>query len=366
MYSRSLLTGLLTAGLLLAGKQVPACSLAFVNNRKVAKIVVRSMDLPVALPERPKFVVFPAGSRRNSQTSVLPGIKARIEGPGSNTLSWTAKYGSAGVVSFDGGTSDGLNEKGLAAHVLVLDESRLEPPDSRPALPDTHWVQYVLDNFATVNEVVEAHRAGKFRLAAAWSPDLGYAKHLPTHLAVQDMSGDSAIIEYVKGKLLIHHGQQYRVMTNDPPYDQMVALMKQYAPFGGTQPLPGGLTPEDRFLRLADYSRYLPDPQSYIEAVASALSLLRIAQVPFRDPARLPGQGFWGAVQTNWVSAADVTNRIYYVNSSTVPSLLWLDLKKVDFKAGAPVLFLNLHDPKVGGDARTYLKRWQSDQNGSM
>jgi penicillin V acylase-like amidase (Ntn superfamily) len=186
--------------------------------------------------------------------------------------------------------------------------------------------------------------------------DLGYPKHLPTHLTVQDTSGDSAIIEFAKGKLVIHHGPEYRVMTNDPPYDEMIELTKQYVPFGGTKPLPGDAESEDRFVRLAAYA---PDPKNYTEAVAGALSLLRIAQVPFRDPVRVPDQGFWGAVQTNWVSAVDVTNSIYYVNSATVPSLFWLDLKAANLTRGAPLLYLDLHDPTVGGNALRYLKPWQ-------
>jgi penicillin V acylase-like amidase (Ntn superfamily) len=356
---RAVLAGLLAVPFALKASRVSACSLAFVNDRAIAKIVVRSMDLPVALPERPKFVVFPRGIARDSQVSLLPGIKAKIEGVGPDTMRWTAKYGSAAIVSFEGATTDGVNEKGLAAHVLVLDDSQLEAPDDRPVLPDTHWTQFVLDNFATVTEVVEAHRTGKFRIAAAWSADLGYPKHLPTHLTVQDTSGDSAIIEFAKGKFVIHHGPEYRVMTNDPPYDEMIELTKQYVPFGGTKPLPGDAESEDRFVRLAAYARYLPDPKNYTEAVAGALSLLRIAQVPFRDPVRVPDQGFWGAVQTNWVSAVDVTNGIYYVNSATVPSLFWLDLKAANLTRGAPLLYLDLHDSTVGGNALRYLKPWQ-------
>ncbi|HUZ90367.1 MAG TPA: linear amide C-N hydrolase, partial [Methylocella sp.] len=193
MQRRSFLIGLLAVPLALKANTLAACSLAFINDRKIAKIVVRSMDLPVALPERPKFFVFPRGMARNSQMSVIPGIKAKIEGVGPDTMRWTSKFGCAAMVSFEGGTTDGLNEKGLAAHMLVLGESQLEPPDDRPVLPDTYWAQYVLDNFATVKQVVEAHRGGSFRIAAAWSTDLGYPKHLPTHLAVQDFSGDSAI-----------------------------------------------------------------------------------------------------------------------------------------------------------------------------
>jgi len=351
---------MLAAPLAFRADFLSACSLAFVNDRKIAKVVVRSMDLPVALPERPKFFVFPRGLARNAQASVIPGVKGKIEGVGPDTMRWTSKFGSVAIISFELGATDGLNEKGLAAHLLVLDESELEAPDSRPVLPDTHWGQYVLDNFATVNEVVEAHRGGDFRVAPAWSTDLRYSKHIPTHLAVQDSSGDSAIIEYVKGKLVIHHGPEYRVMTNDPPYDQMIELIKQYAPFGGTRPLPGGEGAEDRFVRLAAYSKYLPDPKNYAGAVAGALSLMRIAQVPFRDPDRVSDKGFWGAVQTNWVTAADVTNRVYYVNSATAPSLTWLDLNEANFKSGAPLLFLDPHDPKVGGDANRFLKRWKA------
>ena len=89
---------------------------------------------------------------------------------------------------------------------------------------------------------------------------------------------------------------------------------------------------------------------------------MRVAQTPFRDPARVPEseQGPMAGVQTNWVSVADVTEGIYYVNSATAPSLFWLELRKANFRQGAPVLFLDPHDPRVGGDARRHLKRWRA------
>ena len=340
--------------------KVRACSLVFVNDRKLAKIVVRSMDLPASFPERLKFFVFPRGMTRDGKSSVVPGITARLDGVGPNALGWTSLYGNAAMVGFDGGATDGLNEKGLAAHVLVLGVSQHEPQDARAELPDALWVQYVLENFATVKEVVDAHTSGRFRLVASWSSDLGFPQPLGLHLAVEDTGGDSAIFEYVGGKLVIHHGSEFRVMTNDPPLDEMLARMRNYQELGGSEALPGAATPENRFARLEAYYKYLPDPENYTQAVAGALSLLRIAQVPFRDPARVPagGKGLAG-VQTNWVSAADVTNDIYYINSATVPSLFWLDLKTADFSPGAAVMFLDPHDPKIGGDAKRFLKPWQ-------
>ena len=360
MHRRSFLTGLLAAPFALSADKLLACSRVFVNDRKLAKIVVRSMDLPVSFPERPKFFVFPRGLPRDGKSSVILGAKARLDGVGSNAVHWTSRYGHAAMVGFDGGATDGLNEKGLAAHVLVLGISQHEAKDDRAELPDALWVQYVLENFATVNEVVDAHKSAKFRVVGAWSTALGLAKPLGLHLAVEDASGDSAIFEYVGGKLVIHHGPEYRVMTNDPPLDEMLARMQKFKELGGAEELPGAATPEFRFARLSAYYKYLPDPANYIEAVAGAMSLMRIAQVPFRDPSRVPagGQGLAG-VQTNWVSAADVTNDIYYINSATIPSLFWLDLKKADFSPGATLLFLDPHDPKIGGDAQRYLTPWK-------
>ena len=54
------------------------------------------------------------------------------------------------------------------------------------------------------------------------------------HLVVSDATGDSAVFEYVDGKLVIHHGKQYKVMTNSPTYDKQLAIM-EYWKEAGTQ-----------------------------------------------------------------------------------------------------------------------------------
>jgi hypothetical protein len=86
MQRRSFIAGLSAVPLALKVNTLHACSLVFVNDRKIAKIVVRSMDLPVSFPERPKLFVFPRGMARTSTSGVVPGIRARIEGIGSNTV----------------------------------------------------------------------------------------------------------------------------------------------------------------------------------------------------------------------------------------------------------------------------------------
>jgi choloylglycine hydrolase len=358
------LLGAVVAGVaLLSEAPAEACSRVFINDHKIAKIAVRSMDLPGKQPERPRLVVFPRGTERDCTRSVLPGVKGKIEGLGKNSLKWTSKHGNVVMTGFDAGVSDGINEHGLAAHLLTLVAVKHEPADDRPELSDALWVSYVLDNYKTVKEVVQAHKDGKFRLVAVTAPELHHKATLGSHLAVEDPTGDSAILEYLDGKLVVHHGPEYTVMTNDPPLDEMLKRMKKYKAFGGTQPLPGdSLEGEYRFARLAAHQKFLPEPKDYTAAVAGALSLMRIAQIPFRDPEKdkkTEPEALWRGCQTNWVSAADLTHKVYYISSSVVPSLGWVELKDLDFGAGAPVLFLDPHDPKQGGDLAKRLREWE-------
>lgn len=83
---------------------------------------------------------------------VLPRGIERKDGVGGS-LSWTAKHGSLVAGAFDLMSVDGVNEAGLAGHVLWLTESDYGTHDeSKPALSMAVWLQYFLDNFATVAE----------------------------------------------------------------------------------------------------------------------------------------------------------------------------------------------------------------------
>ena len=66
-------------------------------------------------------------------------------------MEWTSKYGSVVASVYEGGTADGMNEKGLVANLLYLAESEYPAADDkRPGVCITAWAQYLLDNFATV------------------------------------------------------------------------------------------------------------------------------------------------------------------------------------------------------------------------
>jgi choloylglycine hydrolase len=335
--------------------QASACSRVLVNDNDIAKVVVRTMDLPLTIPEMPQLVVFPPGIRRDSSRSLLPFIDAEGTGIVGKQLTWTAKYGSVAIVSFGTVSTDGVNEHGLAVHMLYLAESQYEEEGKEPALGQAFWPQYILDNFKTVDEVVKAHEARSFRIVEVKPADPNAPDLAGGHVAIEDPTGDSAILEFLGGELVIHHGPEFRVMTNDPSYDEQLANLKRYKDFGGTLELPGGIEPDERFVRLSAYEKMLMAPEDTIDAVAGALSLMRIAQIPFRNPAMDTQETLWAGCQTNWVSAVDLTNKIYYFNSARSPSLIWVDLDDLSFKKGDPILLLDPEDPELGGNVEAKL-----------
>ena len=208
---------------------------------------------------------------------------------GPNSPKWVFKYGSLIAAGYDIGSADGMNEAGLVANLLYLAESDYGQPDGKPAISISLWAQYVLDNFATVDAAVEALSKEPFRVIA---PKLPNGQGAQLHLAISDSSGDSAIFEYIGGKLVIHHGKQYRVMTNSPSFDQQIALNAYWQDIGGDHFLPGTTRAADRFVRATflikaiptevapNYITALPGEKFEYQAAASVLGVMRAVSVP--------------------------------------------------------------------------------------
>ena len=259
---------------------------------------------------------------------------------GSRSVRWTSRYGSVIAAGYDIGSTDGLNEAGLAANVLYLVEAEYPKDDGkRPTLCISTWPQYVLDNFATTAETVEALAADPFVLLA---PDLPNGKALSLHLAVSDASGDSAVFEYVGGSLRIHHGREYQVMTNSPVYDEQLAINRYWETIGGTVMLPGTNRAADRFARASFYIRAIPQTEDRRAALASVLGVIRNASVPLGIST--PGQP--NISSTLWRTLADHKHRTYFFDSATSPNAFWAPLEDLDLAEGAPVKKL----PLAGGE----------------
>lgn len=299
------------------------CTRVFWNRNGVAMVVARTLDWETS--DEPRLWAIPRGTARSG-----------VAGEGS--AGWTSRYGSLTVEGWGQVTSEGLNEAGLSARVLYLEAADWEPADERPAVANLVWAQYAVDNFATVAEAL----AGLATIRVVSMPMHG--AHLGAHLLLEDATGDSALVEMLGGKATVHHGAQYDVATNDPPYDEQVAGLSRYRPWGGDLGIPGDIVSEERFARATYFLSHLPPPADDAEAVAGVFGVIRNCQVPYGAP-----DNRFDTFPTWWASVTDLTERVYYFQSTRAPNVVWVELGDLDFTAGAPVLALDPRDPELTG-----------------
>lgn len=317
-----------------------ACSRAVYFGLEGQTVTGRSMDWVEDM--QTNLWIFPRGIERDG-------------GMGEKGFKWTSKYGSVIASVYEAGTADGMNEKGLVANLLYLAESEYPGAagDTRPQVSIAAWTQYVLDSFATVDETVAEMRKEAFRLVGVVAPNGVEGK---VHLSISDASGESAIFEYVGGKLVIHHGRQYQVMTNSPVYDRQLALNEYWKQIGGTVMLPGTNRAADRFARASFYINATQQSADPREAVAAVFSVIRNVSVP----RGISTEGQPNISSTIWRTVADQKNKTYYFEDTTSPSLVWVKLNQVDFRPGSGIRKLTLHgNPDLGGDQTAQFREAQ-------
>ncbi|WP_137045124.1 linear amide C-N hydrolase [Pseudolabrys sp. FHR47] len=308
---RTTLTWITAGALALAPLGADACTRAVYLGTNDIVITARSMDWKSEITSN--LWIFPRGMTRSGET-------------GANTIKWTSKYGSVVVSGFEVSTTDGVNEAGLAANLLWLVESDYPKFDgSKPGLTIAAWAQYALDNFATVAEAVAALKDEPFTIVTDNVP--GQQLLTTLHMSLSDASGDSAIFEYIGGKLVIHHSRTYQVMTNSPLFDQQLALNAYWQSIGGTVMLPGTNRAADRFARASFYINAVPKFDDPNLALAAVFSVIRNASVPYGIST--PDQP--NISSTRWRTVVDHKRRLYFFESALTPNTFWVDLNKIDF-----------------------------------
>ena len=329
-HGRAALVAAVVATACLAAAAAQACTRAVYLGPEDQIVTGRSMDWQEDM--RTNLWLFPRGMNRDG-------------GLGRGSLEWTSLHGSVVASVYEGATADGMNEKGLVANILYLAESEYPATDDpRPVVSICAWTQYVLDRFASVEEAVADLRKEAFRVVPVTTPN---GRPGMVHLSISDATGDSAIIEYVGGKTVIHHGRQYQVMTNSPLFEQQIALDRYWREIGGTVMLPGTNRAADRFARASFYinaCRQSSDPR---EAVADVFSVMRNVGVP--RGITTPDKP--NISSTIWRTVADQKQRVYYFESTFSPSVVWVKFADLDFGPSSGVRKLQLDgEPDLAGN----------------
>ncbi|GAA1318356.1 linear amide C-N hydrolase [Nonlabens tegetincola] len=265
--------------------------------------------------------------------AVRPRGAVRQSAPGDpGSFEWTSHYGSVVSLMYGEISVDGINEAGFQASGLYLAESDYGARDTaRPALALAQAIQCLLDRFETVADAVAWLQQSNVQIIPL---DIG-GKPGTGHIALADRSGDSAIVEFLEGELVLHHGAEFTVMANSPQYDEQLELERRYAGLGGSDPLPGGTDSPDRFARAAYYSSRLPHTRDEREAAAYVFSVIRNASAPFgtADPVRP------NVSTTRWRTVADLTASRYFFETTDSPNVVWVKLDKIDLAPGPELRF---------------------------
>jgi penicillin V acylase-like amidase (Ntn superfamily) len=228
---------------------------------------------------------------------------------------WTSNYGSVTFNQFGrDNPMTGINEKGLVVAQMWLDETRYPPADARPAIGILEWIQYNLDRHASVAEVVAQSEAVR--------PTSRY----PIHYLVADPTGDSATLEFLDEKLVIHRGatMPVRALANSTYADSIAAFEKAR----GNGVMPATVSSIDRFVRAAMLAG-----QGSVEPIARGFEILAsVAQPDF----------------TRWSVVYDLRAREVHFRTDGNQAIRRLALAGLDFSCGAPVKMLDIASGSAG------------------
>jgi choloylglycine hydrolase len=132
-------------------------------------------------------------------------------------IKWVSKFGS---ITFNQIGRElpfgGINESGLVVEHMTLDETVYPSADNRYAIGAFQWIQFQLDNYSTVEEVVNSDTL--LRISDTNSK---------IHFLVCDRSGNTAVIEFLNGKMVCKQGKDLPIPAlANSTYDESLSCYK--------------------------------------------------------------------------------------------------------------------------------------------
>lgn len=237
---------------------------------------------------------------------------------------WVSKYGSLTFNQFGREfPSGGINEAGLVIEVLWLEGTEFPEADKRPSVGGTlQWIQYQLDNYSTVEEIMESDKLVRI------SPH-----SVPVHFLAADKTGKCVSVEFLGGKPVYHTGDNMmiKVLTNNS-YQESVNYLKQFKDFGGENTIVTDKSSLGRFVNACSLVKsYSPSPGK--TAVDYGFEILSSVD-----------QGEF----TKWSIIYDIKNTVVCFRTFDNRKIKSIDLKNLDFKCGSMVKVIDINTDSEG------------------
>ena len=248
-------------------------------------------------------------------------------------IAWTSKYGSTTFNQYGKEfPNGGMNEKGLVVELMWLNESKFPTKDTRPGLTVLQWIQYQLDNFATVDEVVASDRM--VRIISTGTPQ---------HYLVADSKGDVATIEFLEGKMVVHRGSNlpYPVLANSTYESSLQAAKSKKS---------GGNNSFNRFTNAC----------SMISQYHQATTNKPLVDYSFDILNRVAQPGF-----TKWNIVYDIANKTIYFKTSGHEQRKKIPMNTMNYACSAPPLWYNMNQDHTGDIGKNFIA-FNTEENKKM
>lgn len=315
-----------------------ACTRVVYKGNDSLIVVGRSLDWKTPIPTN--LYVYPRGMTKQGNSQ-------------SGSITWTSKYGAVYAVGYDGGITEGMNEKGLAINGLFCKGAVYNNDSTSNLQPMSMamFVAWLLDMNATTAEVVKVLKNRTFTISGA-TFDGGTVSRL--HWGITDAQGNTAVLEFDNGNVRIYEGADLLTLTNDPAWPHMQAINNYWRQVGGSNMLPGTVRSPDRFARADYFVRHVEKTADAALGVPICRSVLVTACVPYTYTI----EGEPNVSSTQWRSYADLRDLRYYFEMVTDLGLYYIDLGKCDLRPGASVMKLDTSSATdYVGEVNKHLKK---------
>ena len=237
----------------------------------------------------------------------------------SSSHGWISRYGSVTFNAFGKDLPDGgMNEVGL--YIWEMNEDADYPKnDSLPRLNQMTWMQYILDNYSTVEEAIQC--ASEIEIDGwGW------------HFFVGDAKGNTAAIAFIDGNVVVNKSDSMPIPgLFNTPYRRELELLKYYKGFGGLYEPVLDDPRVPRFVKTAVLVRDYKPEQNIVDYGFEMLDAIKVNDIP------------------EWSIIFDVRKRNIYFKTRINPEIKSFSMEEIDFSNNSPVLILNI-DIKDGGN----------------
>ena len=269
----------------------------------------------------------------------LKGLnKTSVKTGRGNTISWVSRYGSITFNQYGKEfPTGGMNENGLVVELMWAEGTQYPKPDERPPLGVLQWIQYQLDNSATIEDVIATN--AKIRI----SPN-----NPPLHYLIADGHGNAATIEFFNGKIVVHTGKDlpFPVLTNSSYVESEKAAAEANILSGNTS-FSFRDNSLQRFTKACSMVQQYQQTQITKPVVDYAFDILKnVSQKDF----------------TKWSIVYDLKNKKIYFKTARYPDIKSFPLNSFDFTCTSASKIMDMNQA-LNGDINNNFKPFSTQIN---